>query len=460
MNRRIISVAAVLAVTATVPALAGEIAGLPPSTPPRIDAPLMISLSNDLLGGKSVDDFRTGQTIISGGFGEYWEFTVDHSILTLINSDDPGRTDELAASFGRRLVDSTTASSINRVSAGLGLRSYGEIYGERLQNGSHRITGSTIEIVPYTGLNRSDATAWVDAQRYSSHLITPESDAWRLGYWLRGAALWASGGQLDASIGAYGVASWRSLDGWIGLRRDWRTGYTEPVLAETARQEHDLAAVFGLRWGPVVFETVQQFDKEASYGELRVIASGFSAGTAGRQAVPLTIGGSVTAPDVTVHVTGRYRAAWLNRTESTWQRSLFATGGYGEPQYADDPTVYRRTIQAGAGVEWQRRLHVRNDWVSAWLALGAGWRREQIFGDADREGEESASVSGAVVLAGTGLQFDGSELVGGYEFGVRLGLDASIPFSRANVDMGGESFDVQRPVLVLSLGLVFGRLAD
>jgi hypothetical protein len=460
VSRRIIPIVAGLAITAIAPALAGEIAGLPPSTPPRIDAPLMISLSNDLLGAKQVDDFRTGQTIISGGFGDGWEFNVDHSILTLINSDAPGRTDELAASFGRRLIDSTTASSINRVSAGLGIRRYGEIYGERLQNGSHRITGSTIEIVPYTSLGRSDATAWVDAQRYSTRLIAPESGDWRLGYWLRGAALWTSGGQFDASTGAYGVASRRTMDFWIGLRRDWRTGYTEPVLVETARQEQDLAAVFGLRWGPVVFETVQQFNNEASYGELRVIASGFSAAETGRQSAPLTIGASVTAPDVTVRITGRYRAAWLNRIESAWQRSLTVSGGYGEPQQGDDPTVYRRTMQVGAGIEWQRRLHVRDDWVSAWLALGAGWQQEQIFGDADREGEQSSRVSGAVALAAIGLQFDGGELVGGYDFGTRLGLNASIPLSHSSVDMGGDSFDVQRPVLVLSVGMIFGRLSD
>ena len=76
--------------TAPVAAVAGEIAGLPANTPPFIERPLEFAFSNDLLGrGGSTDDFRTQQFIISAELSERWEFTIDHSILTLVDAVEP-----------------------------------------------------------------------------------------------------------------------------------------------------------------------------------------------------------------------------------------------------------------------------------------------------------------------------------------------------------------------------------
>jgi hypothetical protein len=241
-------------------AVAGEIAGLPANTPPTIERPLEFSFSNDLLGrGGSVDDFRTQQFIIGGTIDDRWEVALDHSILTLVDADEPGRTDQLSASLGLRVID--TASS--------------DFGGERIQNGSHQLVRSSVEVVPYTDLSRTDATAWLDVQRYSLFKGSIDSQDWRYGYWLRGSALWASDGQLDAAAGIYGIAGKGSFDFWLGLRHDWRSGYEAPVLVETAFAEEDLAAVFGVRWGSIVFETVQQFDNKASYGQIRLVAAGF-----------------------------------------------------------------------------------------------------------------------------------------------------------------------------------------
>ncbi len=91
--------------------IAGEIAGLPSNTPPSIERPIEFSFSNDLLGrGGSVDDFRTQQFIIGGTIDDRWEIVLDHSILTLVDADEPGRTDQLSASLGLRVID--TASEI------------------------------------------------------------------------------------------------------------------------------------------------------------------------------------------------------------------------------------------------------------------------------------------------------------------------------------------------------------
>jgi hypothetical protein len=329
-----------------------------------------------------------------------------------------------------------------------------------MQNGFHQLVRSSVEVAAYTDLDRADATAWLDAQRY--HLLRGHSESvdWRWGYWLRGSALWASDGQLDAAVGVYGVGGKGSVDFWAGLRQDWRSGYEAPVLVETAAAEQDLAVVIGLRWGPLVFETVQQLDNDASYGQVRLVAAGFDDTRAGATQSNLQFDAGVTVPDVYFNLAGRWRADWLNRGEPAWRRSLYVMGGHGEPQHDDDPMIYRRTSHAGLGIEWERRLDIAGGWTSAYFLAGAGWRRERISGDDERAGEQSDAVSRGVALAGAGLRFDAGELVAGYNFRIQLGLNAVIPFSGATLDMSGESFDVQNTNVGVALGLTLGRFAD
>lgn len=454
-------VASVLvALTLTTHAIAGEIAGLPANTPPSIDRPLEFAFSNDLLGrGGSVDDLRTQQFIISTEIGERWGLTVDHSILTLIDADEPARTDQLSVSLGYRLFGDSSESTITQLTAGFGIRSYGELGGERIQNGSHQLVRSSVEVVPYTGLSRTDATVWFDAQRYSLFKGGIDSEDWRYGYWLRGSALWASDGQLDAAAGLYGIAGKGSVDFWLGLRHDWRSGYEEPVLVETAFAEEDLAAVFGFRWGPIVFETVQQFDNKASYGQIRLVAAEFGAERSASPRSQFALDAGITVPDVLLNITGRWRADWLNRDAPTWQRSLFVTSGYGEPQHDDDPMIYRRTTQVGAGVEWERQLGGHDGWAGIYASAGIGWRQERISGDDDRAGEQSDTVSRGAVLGGLGMRFDSGELFHGLHYRIQLGLSGWFPFDDARVGMEGEEFQVQQPSVVISLGLTMGRFA-
>ncbi len=455
------TLAMLLGIALSLPAAAGEIAGLPANSPPIMERPLEFSFSNDFLGrGGSVDDFRTQQFIISGTIRDRWEITVDHSILTLIDVDEPVRTDQLSATLGYRVINSASDTTVNRLTAGLGVRGYGDFGGERMQNGFHRLVGSSVEVAEYTELDRTDATAWVDAHRYSLLKGSNESSDWRWGYWLRGSALYASDGQLDTAAGAYAVGGKGPVDFWLGLRHDWRSGYEAPVLIETAAAEEDLAAVIGLRWGPLIFETVQQFDNRASYGQVRLVAAGFGDTRTGAEQSSFQFDAFITVPDAYLMLAGRWQAGWLNRGQPDWKRSLYVMGGFGEPQHDDDPMVYRRTQQFGAGIEWERRLDVAGGWTSAYFLAGAGWRQERIFGDEERAGEQSDTVSRGVALAGAGLRFDAGELIAGYNFRIQLGLNAVIPFSGATVDMSGESFDVQNTNVGIALGLTLGRFAD
>ena len=92
---------------------------------------------------------------------------------------------------------------------------------------------------------------------------------------MRANSLLTTDGQWDGSAAAYIVASRNVIDVWFGLRRDFRTGYDDPVLRETAVAEDDLAVVLGARFGALVLETVQQINNEASYGQIRLVSSGY-----------------------------------------------------------------------------------------------------------------------------------------------------------------------------------------
>lgn len=452
-------VAVALACT-SVAATAGEIAGLPANTPPSIQAPLSFSFSNDLLGrGATSDDFRTQQFIISGTIAERWDVTLDHSLMTLVDGEDPGRTDQLTVTLGYRVINEATDTAITRLTAGAGVRGYGDFAGERIQNGFHQLVRSGTEEIPYTDLDRTDGVAWADAQRYALFKGSRESADWRWGYWLRASALWASDGQLDSALGAYAVGGKRSIEFWLGLRQDWRTGYEEPVLKETAASEQALAAVIGLRWGPLVFETVQQFDGDGSYGQVRLLATGFDRHDNASEISRFVVDAGVMVPDVHASLTGRWRAPFLDRAGASWQPSLFVTAVYGEPQYDDDPEIYLRATHAGIGVEWERRLSNGDGWSTLYASVGAGWREEKVFGDATRVGEKSDSVSEGIVLGGIGIRINAAEFFEDFNLRIQLGLTGWVPFSDAEVEMAGETFRVQEPTVAIAMGLTIGRFA-
>jgi hypothetical protein len=449
-----------IAASSPIPGMTGEIAGLPANTPPIIEAPMEFSFSNDFLGrGGGSDDFRTQQFIIGGTIKDRWDVTVDHSILTLIDGDDAGRTDQVSATLGYRIVNSATSEFVNRLTVGGGVRAYGDFGGERMQNGFHQLVQSGTEQVPYIDLERTDGVVLVDAQRYALLKGSHGSEDWRWGYWVRGSALWASDGQVDGALGAYAVGGRKAVDFWFGLRQDWRSGYEEPVLRETAASEQELAAVIGLRWGPIVFETVQQFDGDGSYGQLRLLAAGFGANRTTSPRSRLEFDAGIMVPDVHVTLAARWRAEWLNRPDGRWQRSMFVMTSFGEPQHSDDPTVYSRNLQLGTGVEWERRLEAANGWASLYTSLGAGWREERVFGDDVRQGQRSETVAGGVALGSVGLRFNAAELFSDYNFRIQLGLTGWAPFSEEQVTMGGDTFRVHEPRIAVALGFTLGRFA-
>lgn len=437
---------------------AGEIAGIAPQLPPLIGNDLQLTFSNDFLGrGGSVDDFRTQQFIVSGRVADRWLATLDHSILTFDSDTAPGRTDQLALSLGYELIAPAAGSPIIAVAAGIGIRSSGDFAGERMQNGFHRLVGSGIETLPYTDVRGTDGTLWVTAEQYR-HLrgrLPGSGGGWGAGYWIRAGSLLTSGGQWDSSAAAFLVASKRDLGFWIGLRRDWRHGYDDPVLRETAAAEDDLALVLGARWRSLVLETVQQIDNDASYGQVRVVASPGTVPASREEPLRFALDSSVLLPDVELRFAARLPLRALCAKDSLWRTSLLLGASYGEPQYGDDAEIYRRARQVDAGIDFERPLSLQGGGIAVYAGAAAGWRDEQLLGDGSLEGNDSVSVDSAVITLGTGLRItvDGS---GSWLLRANIGLAGRLSLDEASVEYEGR----RRLLHDNAVRLVFGFMLD
>ena len=431
---------------------AGEIPGLAPMLPPVINSRFELNLSNDFLGrGGSTDDFRTQQIIATADTGR-WRWVVDYSILTLSEPGAEGRIDQLSASLGYRLFERQRGDTIDRVFAGGGLRRSGDFAGERIQNGFHRLVGSDTENLPYSDDEDTLLTGWVDAERYA--LITGSADTWRFGYWLRGRALATSDGQFDTTAMAAGVVRKGSFDTWVGLRRDWRTGYDESVQRATAAAEADLAAVIGVRFGSLVLETVQQFENEASFGQLRLLSLESSAASSAADE-RFGLETSLLMPDVHVRLGGRMR--WPGPTGRGWPTSLMGSLDFGEPQLDSDPTLYVETRQVAIGVEWERPLSAESGWLSGFFGGGLGYRDERVIGDGDRAGTRSDRVARGVVVLNAGFRLHASSLGSGWRYRIQTGVTAWLPFGDASVAIETEAWTIQEPSVGLLLGVSFER---
>jgi len=436
------------------PALAGEIPGLPAGLPPFIERDLELNFSNDFLGrGGSVDDFRTQQITLMARFGERWMALVDHSILTLHDEIAPGRTDQSSVSVGYFLIKDGDDKLKNSVAIGAGLRATGEFDGEAMQNGFHRLIGSEVENLPYTGTDKTAATVWIDAERYEQ-FYEPSGNGWfggwRAGYWLRANSLLTTDGQWDGSAAAFVVASRNAIDVWLGLRRDFRTGYENAVLRETAAAEDDLAVVLGARFGALVIETVQQASNGASYGQLRLVSSGYRSS---RQSIPparYSFGLSFLLPDVHIQLSGRMRTGWDG---PLWPSAIVAELRYGEPQYRNNTAAFVQSEQIGLSLEWSRPLTRTKNWITWYGTLGAAWRNEQVVGDGILAGERSESVSRAVLTLGSGLRFSAAEFGSHWRLRIQTGISAWLPVSDANVSIAGEAFTIQKPTVGVLLGI-------
>jgi hypothetical protein len=436
------------------PVYAGDIPGIPPTLLPQIERDFAFTFSNDFLGrGGSTDDFRTQQLDVVARLSDKWFLVVDQSILTLTDPPTRERVDQLAASVGYRLFDRESQRGIDTLAIGAGARSAGDFAGERIQNGFHRLVGSQIETLSYVDTESTDLTIWFDAHRYRE---VRRSDEWSLGYWLQARALTTSDGQWDGAASVAAVASRGILKLWLGVRRDWRTGYSiDDVQAATARAEDDAAIVLGVKFGALVFESVQQLNNDASYGQLSLVSSGFRTSNDNFAEPRGSIELGFLVPDVHVQLLGKLRSHWFTNADSVWHESVFLEVRYGEPQYGSDESLYVESLQVGAGLEWERYWNPSTRWISFYSAVGLGWRNEQLDLEDRTSSEQSEKVGSGVVTAATGLRFDMAILGRGWNYRFQLGLTAWAPLEGADVLLDGQQYSIQKPGVALVLGMSF-----
>ena len=444
----------------SVAASAGEIAGLLSQTPPSLDPDFSITFSNDFLGrGGSTDDFRTTQIILGAKFAERWLAVFDHSALTLKDSPSNGRIDQVSGSLGYRFIDRGDQLRRTRFAAGAGIRRTGKYHGERMQNGFHRIVGSATQQLMYVNSANTDATLWIDIEHSAVfHISGAEGffGGWNSGYWLRASSLVTSDSQWDNAFGAYAITSRNSIDIWLGVRRDWRSGYDQDfVQRATASAEDDVAIVFGVRMGALLLETVQQLNNRASYGQLKLVADGrpTSAPNMTRQRFSVEFGFIV--PDVMVQLAAKYRTRLLTREASEWREALVVDLRLGEPQFGDNPEIYVSSQQLSLGFEWEKTLAASSDWISVYGTAGLGWRTESLIGDGTLNGMTSEKVGKTTVVASIGLRFFAATLGENWRYRLQLGLAATAPLGSSNVAFAGESQGLHENILGVSLGMTF-----
>ena len=439
---------------------AGEISGLPAHLPPTVRPDYTFFLGNDFAASGTSDDYRTEQMIVSARVRDSWLAVLDHSIMTRedTSNDQRGRIDTMTLSLGYEFLHVADDTSRSSMVAGLAVRAVGNYEGERIQNGFHGLIESDTDAIPYTDTRQTDPAAWFLAEHYQLlRHATGDSflNSWNVGYWARAGTFVTTDGQFDAVAGLYAVAARNPWDLWLGVRRDWRSGYdADFVLRDTAAEESKLAVSFGVRFGALVLETVQRIDSSASYGQLSFISSPETRGTTAVRRTRADAQFALHMPHVTFQLATRWYRPVFTSKDSRWDEAIVAEIRGGQPQLGRNPALFVDTAQASLGLEWSRPITDQIDWIRFYINAGAGWRSEQLLGREELQGEQSARVDSGVLLAESGLEFDAAKLSRHTRLKLRFGATGWRPFDDAIVDLGGTPATIQQPGASIVLGWV------
>ena len=430
--------------------VAGEISGLPSHLPPTVRPDYLYFLGNDFAAVGTSDDYRTEQMMVTGRFRDSWIAVLDHSILTRedLDEDDRARIDTMTLALGYEVLRNHSEMQQTSITVGMALRGIGNYEGERIQNGFHRLVASDTDAIPYTATRETDAAAWFVADYYRRLSVASGSGfrrSWDTGLWIRTGAFGSTAGQLDAVAGVYAVASRPVVDLWLGIRRDWRSGYDQDfVLRDTAAEESKFAVSLGVRFGALVIESVQRFDSAASYGQLSFFSSAETRRQSPRSAARFDGQLSLQIPQITFQAAARWHRHLFTSPQSGWGEAAFAEVRGGQPQFGRDANVFVDTVQVSVGNEWSRPVSHELRWLRFYTNVGAGWRREQLLGRAARSNQSSQAVDRAVLVAEGGIEVDAAALSEQLGFRLRLGVTGWLPLSDATVNIGNTVELIQR----------------
>jgi hypothetical protein len=210
-----------------------------------------------------------------------------------------------------------------------------------------------------------------------------------------------------------------------------------------------------MRFGAFMFETIQQFHNDASYGQIVLVSSGVRAENKCVEAPRIGIDFGFVLPDVEIKLAAKMRSNFLINENSRWRESAFVDVRYGKPQFEDDDALYVDVLQIGAGLEYELPVATGVNWLSYYVSLGAGWRDEQLNRETDGVSEKSDSVGRAVVTADVGLRFFAAAMGDSWNYRLQLGVSATAPLASKDMQIGIEKFTLQKPSLGILLGMSF-----
>ncbi len=455
-------VLAVLAIAVSIDTGAAPIPGVPSALPPGMQRQIEVFVGNDILGrGRSTDDFRTQQMSLMASAGERWTFVIDHSILTLINPQQglPGRLDQLSGSVGYRFFSEQRERVRQSFDVGIGFRHSGKIAGSRIQNGFHQLINQQIQTLPYVDTDRVDGTLWASFDRdgvlKNDANFPLFGDGWQYGYWARGTSMLTTDGQWDGEIRLSAVAGRNWFQGWFGLTESWREGYDrDNVSRETALNEDGIGIVIGLRLGPFLIETEQQFNDDSAYGHVSLVSTGRALSQLAQGTNKFSIQVGVSMPDVYASLQGRWTNCNLLRCGESWQRALMIDARYGKPQFGSAVDSFVETFQVVGALEFEHPLIDGLDWLATYASAGIGWRSEQLKGEGVLGGQQSDIVSRPGLATDAGVRFSTSARSDSWSVVIQLGVSGWVPSSDGTVQFAGEKEHLQRPELIVLSGIM------
>ncbi len=445
------------------PGQAVQLPGVTPSLPPGVDRKFELLFGNDFLArGGEFDDFRTQQLGVVGAVARRWNLIVNHSILTLEDPKigDPGRIDHLSGSVGYSLVQIRGPTHTQIVEVGGGFRYSSEIGGARIQNGFHQIVGSKPETLPYVDTDRIDGTLWLRLPRHGvlkgDARLPMLGGEWDFLYWGRASTLLTTDAEWDGSVGLSAVAAKRWFQGWLGVQGDWRAGHDrDNVSGETAEFEQGAGVVVGFRFGPLIMETVQHFNGDAAWGHLSLVSTGQTLSALGSEAHSLSFQAGLSIPDVLATFQGGWSNCQLLRCSANQRRTVLVDFRSGKPQFGNHVDQYVATRQISAAFELEQAPVSGEDWLTAFGALGAGWREERLEGEGeDVGGLRSDTVGRAGLVGDLGLRFGASATSRWLNLLVQVGISGWLPTSGDTVQFAGKTEQLQRPSMVIVSGVV------
>ena len=140
---------------------------------------------------------------------------------------------------------------------------------------------------------------------------------------------------------------------------------------------------------------------------------------------------------------------------SNWRRSVTADVRFGEPQQGNEPTIYIRSVQLTAGLEWERTSNNTGPWMSWYAGAGIGWRRETPLVQMQTSSLSGSAADRVVLSVDAGMRFRAARLGRHWKYRIQTGLSAWVPTSDTLRTVDGTDIRVQEPAIGLNIGMAF-----